>query len=126
MLIISQIKYLHKILEEFPEVVTSSKSCPFSDHLFKIQEDKDRYILCKEMANQFHCTVSQLLFLCKRARPDVEMLVYFLTTRVKEPDTDNWGKLWHDLMYLKVTLYMNRHLNAKYLKDITWWVDRLF
>ena len=78
-LIISQIKYLQKILEEFPEVLTSSRACPAGDHLFKIREDKYRQILCEEMAKQFHRTVAKLLFLCKRARTDVETLVFFFS-----------------------------------------------
>ena len=78
------------------------------------------------MANQFCCTVDQMLFLCNRERPDIETLVSFLATRVKEPDTDDWGKLRYGLMYLKGTMYMKRHLSVNSLKDITWWVDGLF
>ena len=95
MLIISQIKYLHKILEEFLEVLTRLKAFRSGDHLFKIQEEKDREILCEDMEKQFHRIVAQMMFLCKRSRPDVDTLVSFLTTRVKEPDTDYWGKLRH-------------------------------
>ena len=50
------------------------------------------------------------MFLCKRARPDIETLVSFLTTRVTQPEKDDWGKLRHGLMYLKGTLYMKRYL----------------
>jgi hypothetical protein len=52
--------------------------------------------------------------------------VSFFTTRVKEPDTNNWGKLKHCLMYLKGTLYMKRYLTADSLIDITWLVDGSF
>ena len=61
MLIISQIKYLQKILDEFPEVLTISKSCPSGDRLFKIREDKDRDILWgdgKEI--QSHCSAAAI------------------------------------------------------------------
>ena len=82
-----------------------------------------RKLLPEEQARQFHRTVAQLLFLCKRARPDIEPLVSFLTTRVKEPDEDDWGKLKHGLGYLKGTLYMKRHMKADSLSMIRWWVD---
>ena len=82
-LIIYQTKYLQKILEGFPEVLTISKACLYGNHIFNIREDNDRDILCEEMANQFHRTVAQLVFLCKRARPDVETLVSIITIRVK-------------------------------------------
>ena len=75
------------------------------------------------MARQFHRTTAQLLFLCKRARPDVETLISFLTTRVKQPDMDDWKKLRHGLMYLKGTLHMKRYLTADELNIIIWWVD---
>ena len=78
------------------------------------------------MAKKFHRTVAQLLFLCKRARPDIETLVSFLTTRVKQPDKDDWGKLRHGLMYLKGTMYMKRYLTADNLSNIIWWVDGSF
>ena len=42
----------------------------------------------------------------------------FLTTRMKEPDEDDWGKLQHGLMYLKGTLYMKRHMRADALNMI--------
>ena len=67
--------------------------------------------------------MAQLLFLCKRARPDIEPLVSFPTTRVKKPDEDEWGKLKHGLKYLKGTLYMKRHMSEDSLNMIKWWVD---
>ena len=92
-MIVSMIKYLQKIIEEFPEVLRGTKACPATDNLFKVCKDKDRELLSEEMAKQFHRTTAQLLFLCKRARPDVETLGSFLTTRVKQPDKDDWGKI---------------------------------
>ena len=65
----------------------------------------------------------QLLFLCKQARPDIEPSLSFLTTGVKEPDEDDWGKLKHGLGYSKGTLYTKRHMKADSLSMIRWWVD---
>ena len=90
--------------------------------MLKVREDKDRLLLCEEMARQFHRTTAQILFLGKRARPDFETLVSFLTTRVKSPDEDDWGKLRHGLMYLKGTLHIKRYLTADNLSNIIWWV----
>ena len=67
--------------------------------------------------------MAQLLFLCKRACPDIEPLISFLTTRVKDPDKDDWEKLKHGLMYLKGTIHMKRHTKADSLSMITWWGD---
>jgi len=51
----------------------------------------------------FHRTVAQLLFFCTRARRDIRTAVGFLSTRVKNPDEDDWGKVKRILKYLKGT-----------------------
>ena len=117
------IKYLHKVVEELPEVLRGTKASHFGDHLFTVREDGERKFLPEKQARQFHRTVAQLLFLCKRARPDIEPLISFLTTIVKNPDKDEWGKLNHGLMYLKGNLHKNRQMKAGSLSMIRWWVD---
>ena len=71
MLIISMIKYLSQMIEEWPEELKGYKVNPHGDHLFNIRTDDEREVLPEEMARQFHRTTAQLLFLCLRARPDV-------------------------------------------------------
>ena len=122
-MIVSMIKHLHKVIEEFPEVLRGTKASPSGDHLFTIREYGERKFLPEEQARQFHHTVAQLLFLCKSARPDIEPLISFLTTRVKGPDKYDWGKLKHGLIYLKGTLQMKRNMKADSLSTIRWWVD---
>ena len=78
------------------------------------------------MARQFHRTVAQLLFLCKRARPNVETLISFPTTRTKQPDKDDWCELRNGLMYPKITLYTKRYLSVDNMSNIVWWVDGSF
>ena len=67
--------------------------------------------------------MAQLLFLCLRVQPDVQIAVLFFTIQVREPGMDNWGKLRHCLLYLKGTLHMKRHLSDDLLTNIMWWVD---
>ena len=104
-------------------MIKLTRSFPAGGHLFEVREEADRKVRLEEQARQFHRTVAQLLFLCKRARPDIEPLISFLTIRVKEPDEDDWGKLRHGLMYLKGTMYMKWHMSADSLNTIRWWVD---
>ena len=52
-----------------------------ADHLFKVREDGKK--LPEEQAQAFQSTVTQLVFLCKRARPDIQTPVSFLTKRVR-------------------------------------------
>lgn len=121
---VSMIKYLKKVLANFPELICSISASPAADHLFDIHEDSESRKLPEEHAVAFHHTVAQLLFLCRRARPDIQRPVSFvLCTRVQKPDEDNWGKLKKCLKYLKGTLYMKMNLTADGLNDLRWWVD---
>ena len=103
-MIVSMIKYLQNIIEEFSETLRGTHESPSRDNLFEIREEADRKLLPEEQASQFHRTVAQLLFLC--------MIVSFLTTKVKELDKDDWGKRRHGLMYLKGTLHMKQYMGA--------------
>ena len=84
------------------------EASPDGNHLFIVREDGERKLLPEDQASKFHRIVAQLLFICKRVRPNIEPLILLLTTRVKETDEENWGKLKNGLMYLKCTLYMKR------------------
>ena len=64
---------------------------PAAEHLFKVNETPT-YLDEKE-AMFFHHNVAKLLFLCKRACPDIQTAVAFLSTRVKHPDRDDYKKL---------------------------------
>ena len=88
-MIVSMIKYLQKVTEEYPETLRRTKASPARDNLFEIREGGGRKLLPEEQASPFHRSVAQILSPCTRARPDVRTLVSFLTTRVKEPSEDN-------------------------------------
>ncbi len=47
----------------------------------------------------------------------------FLTTRVKAPDEDDWGKLKRILKYLSSTCHLHLMLFADSLTGIKWYVD---
>ncbi len=51
------------------------------------------------------------------------MAVAFLTTRVKSPDKDDWGKLKHVLKYLNRTKYLKLKLSMDNLGHLKWCVD---
>ena len=74
------IKYLHKIIQGFPEVIKGGAATPANDHLFQVWEDGEVKLLPKEQALSFHDTVAQLLFLSAQARRDIQLPVAFLTT----------------------------------------------
>ena len=86
---VSMIKYAKQIINDFPEAITSTSSSPAADHLFDVQDDREAKLIPEEQAQQFHHSVTQLLFLCMRARPNFQTAISFLTERVKNPDEDD-------------------------------------
>ncbi len=71
----------------------------------------------------FHHTIAQLLFASTRARRDIHVAVSFLTTRVRAPDEDDWGKLKWVLKYLNGTKYLKLTLIVDNLSILKWYVD---
>eukprot|EP00957_Ditylum_brightwellii_P114072 8697448-Ditylum_brightwellii.AAC.1 len=75
------------------------------------------------MARQFHTSTAKLLFLCKRARPDLQKAIAFLTTRVKEPDKDDRKKLCRVILSLNGMVEYALTLSTNSLNVPKWWVD---
>ena len=74
-----------------PEEIRSTAATPAAERLFEVDEENMAKLIPEEQAQAFHHTVAQLLFLCMRARPDIQTAVSFLTKRVRAPDKDDWG-----------------------------------
>jgi len=88
---IDMFKHVDKLLEDFPEEITGKAATPAAKHLFDVREDGEK--LDRKDADAFHHSTAQMLFISSRARRDLQPTVAFLTTRVKGPDKDDWGKL---------------------------------
>ena len=80
------IKYTVKILRAFSENIVCSAASPAAEILFNVREDKDTKYLPEEQAKSFHHTIAQLLFMCSQERRDIQTVVSFITTRVKQPN----------------------------------------
>jgi hypothetical protein len=111
------IPYIKKIIDAFPEKITGVQSTPAGDRLFQVRPPDEAKNLPEEQARAFHHTTPQLFFL-SRVRHDIQTTVAFLTTRVKKPDNDDWGKLNRFLKYLHST-----HSLRNSLSNIVWYVD---
>jgi hypothetical protein len=97
-----------------------------ADHLFIMRDPSLATPLPEEQARAFHHAAAQLLFLSTRARRDIQPATAFLTTRVRCPDEDDWGKVKRLLWYLKGTLHMPLILSADSLTLLRWWVDAAY
>jgi hypothetical protein len=74
----------------------------------------------------FHSTVTKLLYLTKRAHPDIIAVVSFLCTRVKGPSVEDWEKLSKLLGYLKGTEDYVMRLRPSALFHVVAYVDASF
>ena len=60
---------------------------PAANHLFSVDPYSEK--LSKKDAVFFHRNVAKLLFLSKRARPDIQATIEFMCKRIREPGTDD-------------------------------------
>lgn len=124
---ITMLDYVEEIITAFEKAdpkVSGTKSSAAPDDLFKVDED------CKKLgtskATEFHNLVAKTLYATKRARPDTCASIAFLTTRVREPDEDDWKKLVHLMKYLRGTRTLPLILRADGSGIFKWYIDGSF
>jgi hypothetical protein len=116
--------YVEGILAEAPAEMTGVAPTPAAEHLFDVSETPE--YLDEASSQLFHHLTAKLLFLCKRARPELQTAIAFLTTRVKGPDTDDYKKLHRVIKYLRGSPNLALTLEADNAHVIKWWVDSSF
>jgi hypothetical protein len=123
---VTMIDYMRGETEDFPEMITRGAATPATENLFEVWPDESRILLDEKRGRAFHHATAQLMFASSRARKDIQCAIAFLTTRVKTPDEDDWGKLKRLLWYTRSTIYMPLILRADGLNIVKWWVDASF
>lgn len=88
--------------------------------------DEDSVKLSEEQRGTFHTIVAKALFVAKRARPDIAVAIAFLTTRVRNPDVQDWCKLCHLIEYLRSSIDLPLTLGATSGGVLHWYVDASF
>ena len=114
--------YITKAIDEFLEETMKSIKTPAGNHPFKVEE------ACKKLYNRDNIIlrrlVSNIISLSKGAGTDIQPTITFLTTRVINPDKDNWKNIRRVLSYLDATINtVNPQLNANNLNVVHLWVD---
>ena len=113
-------EYLRDTVNEFPEDCTKPTT-PAATHLFEVNPDQDKLDTATKQI--FHTNVAKLLFVSKRGRPDIQVAIAFLSTRVIEPDKDDWKKLVRLMRYVNGTIDLVLTLSVFGFNAIKWWVD---
>jgi hypothetical protein len=116
--------YIEEALEMFPEDCTGHVTTPAANLLFTVDPSATR--LSEAKRTLLHSITAKLLFVVKRARPDSQVPISFLTGRVTKADTDDWKKLKRLLMYLHGTIDLPLTLSIDDLCVVKTWVDAAF
>ena len=124
---ITILDYIDELMDAFDEAGPMSgftKSSTAPSNLLKVDED------CKNLntkrAVEFHHLVAKILFSTKRVRPDTCTAISFLTTRVREPDSDNWAKLVYIMKDIRGTRNPPLILSDNGRCILKWGIDESF
>ena len=82
--------------------------------------------LSDDKSKIFYTFVMKGMFLCKRARPDIQPAIAFLSTRVRAPSKQDWDKLMRLMAFLKETENDVLTLELGDRQRIEWYVDAAF
>jgi hypothetical protein len=124
---ITMTDYVQEILDAFDKAEpkgSGTKNSAASSNLFKVGEDCEK--LKEKEATAFHNLVAKTLYATKRARPDTCTPIAFLTTRVREPTTEDWAKMVHMVKYIRGTKMLPLILSANGSGMLKWWIDASF
>ena len=111
-------------IEWLDEDLTEKPNTPANKNLFNVTEES--ISLNDEKSDVFHSIVAKLLYITKRARPDVETAISFLCRRVSKSTMEDWKKLRRVLAYLKNTINDIRIIGANNLQEVYTWVDAAY
>ena len=121
---ISMQRYINEAIDEYSNEVTRNATTPAKRSLFTIDPDLPR--LDKKEADCFHSIVPKLLYVLKRARPDIQLAISFLCTQVSCSTKNDLGKLIRLLQLLKGTANNVLILTADSNKENRTWIDADF
>jgi len=116
--------YLEDVIEDMPDDMKGSAPTPASDNLFDV--DEESIPLNEKESDFFHRTTARLLFAAKRARPDLQVAVAYLCTRVKCPNQSDYRKLARVIKYLRRTVSIPLVLGWDGTGQLKWSVDASF
>ena len=119
---ISMKSMVEQVVEEME--VTDSVRTPATNDLFHVVEKSS--LLVKEKREKFHSIVAKLLYMAKRARPDILTAVSFLTTRCTCSTEQDWNKLVRIAKYLNGTKELALSLTADENITINSYIDASF
>ena len=123
-LAIDMFEHLGESIELFGEELLGKVTSCAAKGLTEVDSKSQR--LDTKRSKLFHSVVAKLLFISKRARPDIEPTVNFLCTRVTKSTEQDWLKLKRLLTFIKNTINDKRYIGMKGMGEIFTWVDAAY
>ena len=118
---ISMFKHINEALEMVSGGVKGTTTTPAKKNLFDV--DCESQLLDEDWGDIFHSVVAKLLWIAKRGRPDLELSISFLCTRVATPNIDDWQKLERVLTYLSCTKDERRIIGINNISVMNTYID---
>jgi hypothetical protein len=117
-------EYVREAIAAFGNDVTKAAATPARNNIFDV--DESAILLEKDKADIYHRVVAKLLYVSHRGRPDIQLAVAFMCTRVSCSTTQDWLKLKRLLQYLNRTVNDVLILGADSLTKLMTWVDAAY
>ena len=116
--------HIDEAIEQFGEEILTHYKTPAAAHLFTVNAECPK--LNEDRRQLFHSVFAKLLWVGKKARPDILVPLSFLGKRTPVADEDDWKKLYRLLSYLKGTKELRLKLTVDGLNVVKWWADSSF
>jgi hypothetical protein len=100
---VDMVDYVESMLAEFPLKFDGDKKVP-NPAASDMFEKESGSFLPEKKKELYHRFTAKALFLCKRARPDIQPIVSVLCTRVKQPTEKAFNKLIRMMKYLTIAV----------------------
>jgi hypothetical protein len=118
-------QYIEESLEAFPEDCSKKEKPPAAAHLFEVNPECPK--LSEKDRRTLDSITAKMLFVTKRERPDIQVPIAFLASRVTVADhQDDWKKLKRMLEYLHSTLSMPFTLSIDDTREVKTCVDAAY
>ena len=122
--VFTMFNYIEDIVASAPPDMRVIAPDPAKSKLFDVNNTSLR--LNRREADESHSMMSRLLFAAKRVRPDIQVPVAYLCTRVREPTEDDYVKLTRVIRYLRGTIYLPLVVGWDASGTLLWSIDASF
>ena len=112
---------INEVLRTFGEDIKQDVSIPVAQYILAIKNNAEK--LLKGKADIFHLVTTKLLYIMKRFRPDLELAMDFLWTRITKSDECRCNKTWWIWDQVKKKMKEKVLMGASSIHDIFMWVD---